>query len=121
MTGGPYAGIRKDRVVAEPINLQSITDFSGIPRETVRRKLRDLMELGWIERDERGNFIATPKAATDLEPLVKISGYLAKMRAIFSPERSVRAANLATPCTMAVCLRAVNENPPGASDVEQRV
>jgi len=43
-------------VPKEPINLQSIADFSGIPRETVRRKLQDLMVLGWVERDERGNF-----------------------------------------------------------------
>ena len=75
----------KDQVPAEPINLQSISDFSGIPRETVRRKLRELMARGWIERDERGNFRATNKAGVDLEPLTKISiSYLARMKAILS-------------------------------------
>ncbi len=79
------ARLRKDQVPAEPINLQSIADFSGIPRETVRRKLRDLMALGWVERDERGSFRATNRAGIDLEPLTKISiGYLAKMRAILA-------------------------------------
>ncbi len=72
-----------------PINLQSVADFSGIPRETVRRKLQDLMALGWVERDERGNFIATSKVAADLAPLTEISvSYLAKMKAILAPENS---------------------------------
>ncbi len=83
--------MRKGEVPTEPINLQSISDFSGIPRETVRRKLRDLMALGWVERDKRGNFAATPKAASDLAPLTKISiSYLAKMKAILSPELNSR-------------------------------
>ncbi len=72
-----------------PINLQSIADYSGIPRETVRRKLRDLMALGWITRDERGNFLTTEKAAADLAPLTEISvSYLAKMKAILAPENA---------------------------------
>jgi DNA-binding IclR family transcriptional regulator len=49
-------------------NLQSIADYSGIPRETVRRKLRDLEQSGWISRGEKGHFVATAKAAEDLEP-----------------------------------------------------
>ena len=74
-------------VPKEPINLQSIADFSGIPRETVRRKLQDLTALGWVERDERGNFAATPKAAADLAPLTEIAiKYLARMKAYLSPE-----------------------------------
>ncbi|MBK1716271.1 hypothetical protein [Thiocystis violacea] len=32
----------------DPINLQSIADCSGIPRETVRRKVRDLEAAGWL-------------------------------------------------------------------------
>ncbi len=84
--------LRKDQVPTEPINLQSISDFSGIPRETVRRKLRELMARGWIERDERSNFRATNKAAADLEPLTKTSiSYLAKLQAILSPKRSVQS------------------------------
>ena len=80
-------GLGRINVPKEPINLQSIADFSGIPRETVRRKLQDLMALGWVERDERGNFAVTPKAAADLAPLTEIAiKYLARMKAFLSPE-----------------------------------
>ena len=51
-----------------PINLQSIADYSGIPRETVRRKLHDLERAGWISRRDKGYLVATAKAAEDLEP-----------------------------------------------------
>ena len=51
-----------------PINLQSIADYSGIPRETVRRKLRDLERLGWIVRSDKGYLIASTQAAQDLAP-----------------------------------------------------
>jgi hypothetical protein len=54
-----------------PINLQSIADYSGIPRETVRRKVRDLEQQGWIIRRDNGYLIATAKAAQDLEPATK--------------------------------------------------
>jgi len=51
-----------------PTNLQSIADYSGIPRETVRRKLRDLEQLGWILRRDNGYLVATSQAAHDLAP-----------------------------------------------------
>jgi DNA-binding IclR family transcriptional regulator len=80
-------GPDKPQAPKEPVNLQFIADHSGIPRETVRRKLQDLMALGWVQKDERGNFAATRKAATDLAPLVEISvNYLAKMKAFLSPK-----------------------------------
>lgn len=39
-------GVLKKR----PCNALSISDVTGIPRETVRRKLTKLLELGWIEK-----------------------------------------------------------------------
>jgi DNA-binding MarR family transcriptional regulator len=54
-----------------PINLQSIADYSGIPRETVRRKLHDLERAGWIIRQDKGYLVATAKAAADLEPATR--------------------------------------------------
>ena len=51
-----------------PINLQSIADYSGIPRETVRRKIQALRRAGWVEKRDDGYLIATAKAATDLAP-----------------------------------------------------
>ncbi len=36
-----------------PINMQSVAEYSGIPRETVRRKVAILQEKGWVARDGR--------------------------------------------------------------------
>jgi hypothetical protein len=51
-----------------PINLQSIAECSGIPRETVRRKVRDLRALGWVDRRDDGVLVVNEKAAQDLAP-----------------------------------------------------
>ena len=51
----------------QPINIQSIAAFSGIPRETVRRKLVILEERGWVSRDAEGHIVATSRAGADLE------------------------------------------------------
>ncbi|MBI1386629.1 MAG: hypothetical protein GC150_17110 [Rhizobiales bacterium] len=50
-----------------PINIQSVADYSGIPRETVRRKVRVLLEKGWVERDAEGRLTISSTAAADLE------------------------------------------------------
>ena len=43
------------------VNIQSIADSIGAPKETVRRKVTDLAAAGWIER--RGNELyLTPRA-----------------------------------------------------------
>lgn len=64
----------------EALNTRSIADFSGIPRETVRRKVLELIDLGWVERDENDLLRATRKAAVDLAPLTDASfEYLARM------------------------------------------
>jgi hypothetical protein len=51
-----------------PINAQSIADYSGIPRETVRRKVRDLERSGWVERTDNGLLTVGHRAAQDLAP-----------------------------------------------------
>ena len=35
------------------VNITSLAASTGIPRETVRRKVRDLAEMGWVVRTER--------------------------------------------------------------------
>jgi hypothetical protein len=50
-----------------PINLQSVADFSGIPRETVRRKVNVLQRRGWVTRAADGRLAVTPRAAEDLQ------------------------------------------------------
>jgi hypothetical protein len=51
-----------------PINIQSIASYSGIPRETVRRKVKELERLGWISRVDKGYLVASARAAEDLAP-----------------------------------------------------
>lgn len=41
---------------AESTNASRIADITGIPRQTVRRKLQSLAERGWIERDDVGAY-----------------------------------------------------------------
>lgn len=72
-----------ERVPVEDINVQSLSDFSGIPRESVRRKLNTLSDKGWVVRNERGYITATDKARVDLEPLTLSSlKYLSGMKAV---------------------------------------
>jgi DNA-binding MarR family transcriptional regulator len=72
-------------VKQEAINLQSIADYSGIPRETVRRKVEILVQRGWVVRDGRKYISATDKARDELMALTE-SGlrYLAELRASFT-------------------------------------
>jgi predicted transcriptional regulator len=62
-----------DTLQPAAINLQSIADYSGIPRETVRRKLRILQDKGWIAKDERNFMTVTDKAKANLNELTDSS------------------------------------------------
>jgi DNA-binding MarR family transcriptional regulator len=80
------------RPVTPPIdiNLRSIAAFSGIPRETVRRKIAELESRGWITRNEDGSFAATRRASADLEPLTEagieyVAGMLELLKDIRRP------------------------------------
>lgn len=55
------------QVNKQDINTQSIAAYSGIPRETVRRKLERLADKGWIERNSNGGWTATRKGSQDLQ------------------------------------------------------
>ncbi len=57
----------------QPINIQSVAECSGIARETVRRKVHKLEELGFIERDSRGMLTVTVKALNTLAPATEAS------------------------------------------------
>jgi hypothetical protein len=50
------------------INTQSIAETTGIPRETVRRKVAALMEAGWVERNEDGSLLVSVRAREELAP-----------------------------------------------------
>lgn len=73
----------------QDINVRSIADFSGIPRETVRRKVAQLLEKGWILRNDDGFLVATKRAKEELEPLTITSmKYISKMMKVFEDSKS---------------------------------
>ncbi len=51
-----------------PCNAFSISEATGIPRETVRRKVEKLIALGWIRRDSRGHLFITAKPYEHFAP-----------------------------------------------------
>jgi DNA-binding transcriptional ArsR family regulator len=44
----------------QSVNALTIAEATGIPRETVRRKLKQLLELGVITEKERGRYVIKP-------------------------------------------------------------
>ena len=64
-------------------NVRSIAESTGVPRETVRRKVADLVAVGWIRR-EGDDLSYTPEASRALTPVreamidaaVRLSGAL---------------------------------------------
>lgn len=81
-----FEGFRASQVStpAHDINIRSISDFSGIPRETVRRKVGQLVRKGWIDRTDDGFLVATKRAKEELEPLTLVSiNYLSRMMKTF--------------------------------------
>lgn len=54
-----------------PTNIRSIAASTGIPKETVRRKVLELVKRGWVARVEDG-LVATAKGARDNVELAKM-------------------------------------------------
>ena len=63
-----------------PINIQSISECTGIPRETVRRKVAQLIESRWVGRDDAGLLFVLPQASRDLKPITE--GTLQYLRSV---------------------------------------
>lgn len=59
---------RADAYQSLTTNMRSIADSTGIPRETVRRKVGWLVDLGWVGREDNAVFL-TPSASPALTPL----------------------------------------------------
>jgi len=49
------------------INAHSLSEYTGIPRETVRRKVAALIERGWVERSDNADLRTTARVAEDLQ------------------------------------------------------
>ncbi len=59
---GPYESIdvRIPPELQVPSNALSIADATGLPRETVRRKLKELLASGFVVEDDRGGYRLKP-------------------------------------------------------------
>jgi hypothetical protein len=53
---------------SNPTNTQSLAHLTGIPRETVRRKLTWLESKGWVRRDDLGNWKPSASTTQQLRP-----------------------------------------------------
>lgn len=81
---GQYVDFQPDA-----INYQSIAEFTGMPRESVRRKVNELIDIGWVRRTEGGFLVATQKASEDLAPLTEAGIlYLVEMSKVLEPARA---------------------------------
>jgi hypothetical protein len=71
-----FKGLSQERLLSGELkvfptlrtNIRSIADSMGMPRETVRRKVHELTETGWMVRDGRDVFF-TAKAYQELVPV----------------------------------------------------
>lgn len=50
-----------------PCNALSISEATGIPRETVRRKVREMERRGWLRREGTNRLSVSPGIAADLQ------------------------------------------------------
>lgn len=51
-----------------PCNALSLSQSTGIPRETIRRKINALVKRGWLRRNARGEVFVTPAAGEHFGP-----------------------------------------------------
>ena len=85
----------------EPCNAYSLASSTGIPRETVRRKISTLVRKGWISRTERGDLFITPALVAHFVPnfnknlMNEVLTLADELRAILSG-RASSAGNLPT-------------------------
>jgi len=68
-------------------NAYSISQVLGVPSETVRRKVRKLVDKGWVERSKDGELIATVALETIMPDELKVEF----MRGFISAARHVLA------------------------------
>lgn len=90
MSHAEFVSRSVDTLEPAAINLQSIADYSGIPRETVRRKIEILLAKGWIQRDARKFVTVTDKAKDNLFGLTESS-----VRYLRDVEAALAASHLA--------------------------
>jgi hypothetical protein len=72
------------------LNIQSIADSIGAPKETIRRKVTELVNAGWIER--RGNELFLTPAAYEAHTPVREAIYMLAVRYYELVSATVEAA-----------------------------
>lgn len=78
-----------------PCNVLSISEVTGIPRETVRRKVDQLIASGWLYRDERKRLMLRPgvgerHAASTTKRVKDILELAAQLQALLQPSDADR-------------------------------
>ena len=70
-----YSDLLKQRDIdfRKPLNTLSISQVTGIARETVRRKLATMEAKLWVERDELGHWKMGRRGTEDLRPMTELS------------------------------------------------
>jgi hypothetical protein len=63
-----------DPFVAEATNASRLADVTGIPRQTVRRKLAKLQALGWVEQDENAGWRLAQGGAGQAQARLDLAG-----------------------------------------------
>ncbi|WP_369026887.1 hypothetical protein [Qipengyuania sp. RANM35] len=56
-----------------PLNTNSVAEITGIPRESVRRKLKAMEARQWIQRGPDGYWEIGPNGPSDLQPMTDLS------------------------------------------------
>jgi hypothetical protein len=75
-------------------NAYSLAAATGLPRETIRRKIARLENLGWVERGERREVRITPEVGRHFHPdfnlnlLRSLLGTADRIRAVLNPTHS---------------------------------
>lgn len=57
-------------------NVESVTAATAIPRETVRRKVGELIAMGWVEKGPRGALLVTSAATRGLAAATSMTNSL---------------------------------------------
>ena len=75
-----------------PCNAMSVSASTGIPRETVRRKIAWLVDKGWIQKAGRDKLVVTPKARQDfaefdLEALERFYDTASRILSLLAPRK----------------------------------
>ena len=70
----------QDSIDIAAVNLFSISQITGIPRETVRRRMADLIELGDVRRTDGGNYVlaSDDRLRKILSPIIQPANQLSE-------------------------------------------